>query len=323
MRKILPLISLSILALIFSSCGEEEKTYQVIGEENIPFIGDNGNGMKVFVYELGTGATHVFNGIPPSQPVLITGSGEGGRYYFVTGTGYNSKESYFDTIKVYIHSYSGTKSIFKSLKVSKIYANILDANTLNLVLYHLELVNQRIYKDNYMIDSTGRILTKQKESYNLLEGEIPEVPSIKINNKPPDGLHTLTIDKKEKNNRIILTGNKTPKGKLILETDQSIDRVYWTPDKEKVILLTSNLDVHKTDEDTSSTLMVYSLEKTDYIARFSGIGYRNFSIKKDLLLFDDNENGKRFIRIFDLNKMKDAGRIKMKNGCSIRFLPYY
>ncbi len=323
MRKILPFVPLLILALVFSSCGEEEKPYQVIGEESIPFIGDNGNGMKVFVYELASGTTHEFNGIPPSQPVLITGSGEGGRFYFVTGSGYNSKESYFDTITVYLHSISGTKSIFKSLKVSKIYANILDANTLNLVLYHLELVNQRIYKDNYMIDSTGRILAKQKETYNLLEGEIPEIPSIKINNTSPDGLNTLTIDKTGKSNRIILTGDKTPKGKLILETDQSIDRIYWTPDKEKVILLTSNLDVHKTDNDTSSTLMVYSLEKTDYIARFSGAGYRNFSIKKDLLIFDDNENGRRFVRIYDLKKMKDAGRIKMKNGCSIRFLPYY
>ncbi len=322
MRKIIPLITIPLLALFFTSCGEEDKSNTIIGEENIPLVGDDGQGMKIFVHELGTGRTGVFNGLPPVKPVLITGTGEGGRYYFISGSSYNTREGFFDSITIHFHNIYGTRDILKSAKVSKIYSNILDANTLNLVLYHLELVNQRIYKDNYMIDSTGRIVTKQKESYNLMEGQIPEVPGIKINNTSPDGLNTLTIDKKGNNNKIILTGEKAPKGRLILETGQNIDRVYWTSDKKKVILLTSTLDVHKTDADTSSTLLVYSLEKMDYLARFSGTGYRTFTVKKDQLVFDDIENEKRFVRIFDLAKLKETRRIKMKNGVSIRFLPY-
>lgn len=322
MRKLIPLLLIPVVALVFSSCGKEEPDYKIIGEGSIPLIGDDGNGRQIYVHDLSTGETEVFRGLPAVKPILITGTGDGGRYYFVSGSGYNTAEGYFDNITVHFHHVNGTREILTSPKVSKIYSNILDANTLNLVLYHLELVNQRVYKDNYMIDSTGRIVTKQKETYNLMEGQIPEVPAIRINNTSPDGQNSLTIENSDKKKKIIITGAKAPKGKLILETEQNVDRVFWTQDKEKVILLTSNLDVHKTDSDTSSTLLVYSMITMDYLARFSGSGYRTFTVKNSQLAFDDIENEKRFVRIFDLEKLKEARRIKMKNGVSIRFLPY-
>ncbi|MBK8662898.1 MAG: hypothetical protein IPN18_14310 [Ignavibacteriales bacterium] len=61
----------------------------------------------------------------------------------------------------------------------------------------------------------------------------------------------------------------------------------------------------------------------DYTAKFSGRGYRNFSVKKDKLVFDDLENEKRYVRIYDLKSMRELRQIRMKNGCSIRFLPFY
>ena len=323
MKKIfLSLLAISFAFLFFSCREEEEPLSPLLNEESIPIVGDNGGGKKVFVHDLESGETTSFIPLAAYTPFLITGTGEKGNYFFVTGNQYNKTEGYIDSIRVFIHNSSGVKSILQSPKVSKIFANILDGNTLNLVLYHLELVNQRIYKDNYIIDSTGRIVEKGKEKYELMQGQIPEVPAIKVNNVSPDGLRMISVVKGE-TNKIFLSDGKDTVGKMILTTEQNVDRVYWTQDKETLILLTSNLDVHKTDSDTSSTLLVYSLKNMDYTAKFSGEGYRNFTVKKNSLIFDDLENQIRFVRVYNLKKSKDVRRIKMKNGCSIRFLPFY
>jgi hypothetical protein len=323
MKKILLIPVLILFALILHSCGNrDEGNSGLIGEDAFPIVGDEGSGKKVFVHNLSDGKTEVFDALKNLTPFLITGTGERGNYFFVTGNEYNKTEGYIDSIVVYIHNYQGTRVVLGSPKVSKIFSNILDGNTMNLVLYHLELVNQRIYRDNYIIDSTGRIVSKGKEKFDLLQGQIPDVPAIKVNNTSPDGLKTITIEQGEQN-KILLMDNKTTQVKQILSTTQKIDRVYWTPDKESIILLTSNLDVQKTDNDTSSTLLVYSLKKMDYTAKFSGRGYRNFSVKKDKLVFDDLENEKRYVRIYDLKSMRELRQIRMKNGCSIRFLPFY
>ncbi|MCA0388215.1 MAG: hypothetical protein LCH52_06940 [Bacteroidetes bacterium] len=322
MKKLSLALFILVFASCFFSCTEEQPASPLLKEESIPVVGDDGTGKKIFVHDLLSGETVVFAPLAAYTPFLITGTGERGNYFFITGNSYNKLEGYIDSIRVFSHNSSGIRNILGSPKVSKIFANSLDGNTLNLVLYHLELVNQRIYKDNYIIDSTGRIVDKAKEKYELMQGEIPEVPAIKVNNVSPDSTRIVSVVK-GKSNQIFLSDAKDTVGKMILSTDQNVDRIYWTPDKETLIMLTSNLDVHKTDRDTSSTLMIYSLKKMDYVAKFSGQGYRNFAVKKDYLIFDDLENQIRLVRVYDLKKLTDIRRIKMKNGCSIRFLPFY
>jgi len=129
MKKILLIPVLILFALILHSCGNgDEGNSGLIGEDAFPIVGDEGSGKKVFVHNLSDGKTEVFDALKNLTPFLITGTGERGNYFFVTGNEYNKTEGYIDSIVVYIHNIKA-QGLFLGLPRSRKFSQIFSTVT--------------------------------------------------------------------------------------------------------------------------------------------------------------------------------------------------
>ncbi|KAB2910021.1 MAG: hypothetical protein LC102_09940 [Ignavibacteriales bacterium] len=356
MRKFLPITFLTVLSFTLASCAEE-KPVRVITESEFALVGDGGKGKRIFVHDLETGNTLPFEKFSESLPFLVIEVGEKSSYYFIMGQQYDTTTGYIDSVSVFFHDSTGTRNLLGAPKVSKIFANVTDETVLNLNFYDIDFERWVATRNTYSFDTTGSMIKRNKKAYNLVKKEVPEYPAVKISNLSPGGNfsvylvkgYTAGVAKKttggkksksvkgkskktakssqpaktQKGAKVYLSGANFKKDILITETELQIDRIYWGKKEEFVIIQFSDLQPEKTDETTNSLLLVYSLTELKETVRFAGKGYRNFTIKGNILIFDEFENDLRTVKIYDLAKKEAVRQIRMKNGCSIRFLPFY
>ncbi|MCU7493947.1 MAG: SPOR domain-containing protein [Ignavibacteria bacterium] len=294
-------------------------------------VGSSNGTSSLFEYDLKTGEKKKLWTRQGEIVIDLSYSSDmsGALFTTVGGFGRNSIFPYVDNVKVYRISLSDLKvSKLKSLgngiqlytnndlgKAYRIIMNVFDRNK-----------NTFVVQNTYTYDFQGRLISSEKKSFDLAKENYPLPPELVYDNRSPDNKNRFDVSLSKGSYSFSVTRVATSSGKNILTTAQRLNQAAWSPDGRYLIFSTLDLSprnrtLHGRMPQTSK-LYLYSENDGKIIKQWDGGGYKNFTLRGNLLLFDDDFSEKSHIIVYDYRNNRLIDTVAIDGGCGIRNIPY-
>ena len=243
---------------------------------------------------------------------------------------------------------SGKKGVFPYINSVKLYSISLDSNTVKLVetigsglqvfsfwekdnLFRIILnifdvaVGKYVEQKIKTFDASGKKLTDEKKTYDVVKDGFPQNPVIQINISSPDKKYSILSVDAVQTQIYLVDHTKNDEKKLIAELNQKLNVVDWSEDGEYLIFSTIDIspgnETLYNKEPATSKLFIFSVENKKIVKMFEGGGIKNFMLNGNIMIFDDGfkERSKLVIYNFRSGQMIDS--VKISGGCGLKNIP--
>src|SRR4030065_680551 len=172
---------------------------------------------------------------------------------------------------------------------------------------------------------SGKKLTDEKKTYDVVKDGFPQNPVIQINISSPDKKYSILSVDAVQTQIYLVDHTKNDEKKLIAELNQKLNVVDWSEDGEYLIFRTIDIspgnETLYNKEPATSKLFIFSVENKKIVNMFEGGGIKNFMLNGNIMIFDDGfkERSKLVIYNFRSGQMIDS--VKISGGCGLKNIP--
>ncbi len=327
LRKLTLKKILSLIILIFLSCGREEIDPQKVLEslrtetetksiKELFFVGKYGDRAGVYKYDFENKKHEIFWGTFRETVLKLSYDEAHEHLFFLTARSIGTRRgvSSIRNLKLYRIDLGKltTELISEIGNVVQLYANWSDKNCkIQFTKFDLKY-SSLIDKYTQVYSQFGKLLREEKESFNFISGSYPSFDLKQNSLISPSG----NFGVKKLENEIYLNVSGSNESIFIDSSGSKVDKVGWSDEERYVFIRVKN----KLTANESATIYIFDIINKNVMQKFSSESAMNFIVTKNLLIYDGITGGKSLIELFDFRKNEKVEPIKLRGNCGLQYI---